>query len=107
MDALLSGTRSESSTSSCVKLIEWRWNIHAAANKTIYFSGTPYFAWGLFQAGSMIADTAFCINVGETYTVQEGAVSEFDFSVTLNQTECLVQTSQINQKLYIVVMGQR
>lgn len=41
----------------------------------------------------MILDTAFCINVGETYTVQEGKASEFDFSVTLNQTECWVQTS--------------
>ena len=107
MDALLSGARPESGASSCVKLTDWRWTINAALNKTIYFSGTPYFAWGLFQAGSMLGGIAFCVNVGESYTAQDGVDSETEFSVTLNQTECQVQTSQGNKHTYVVVMGQR
>lgn len=110
MDALLSRTRSESGASICVKLTDWRWIDSAAANQTIYFSGTPYFAWGFFQVGAMSMGsviTAFCVNVGETYTAQANVDSVSDFSVTLNQTECWVNTSPGNQTMYIAVMGQR
>lgn len=110
MDALLSRTQSESGASVCVKLTDWRWIDSTAANQTIYFSGTPYFAWGFFQVGALSMGsviTSFCVNVGETYTAQANVDSVSDFSVTLNQTECWVNTSPGNQTMYIAVMGQR
>lgn len=110
MDALLSGAISESGASVCVKLTDWRWIDTAAANQTIYFSGTPYFAWGFFQSGAFSVGsvvTAFCVNVGETYNARANVDSVSDFSVTLNQTECWVNTSPGNQTMYIAVIGQR